>query len=180
MRLLSLFHIVVPPLLLWAIWRLGYDPRGWEISNADCVDCDPRQLFLASAIRCQLGTRTVFREQNVVPGIAYLLFYLIAVPCWFIGRRICFCNGGTGETPVLHQRVDANACCVASAALRGRLGVWWHVPSTGRRDPAHLGHALEFRADTSRFFHFALRSETRSCGRLDNRKNRGTNPIMCE
>ncbi len=29
-RLLSLFHVVTPPLLLWAIWRLGYDPRGWK------------------------------------------------------------------------------------------------------------------------------------------------------
>lgn len=29
-RLLSLFHVVTPPLLLWAIWRLGYDPQGWK------------------------------------------------------------------------------------------------------------------------------------------------------
>src|ERR1700730_4028227 len=29
-RLLSLFHLVMPPLLLWAIWRLGYDKRGWK------------------------------------------------------------------------------------------------------------------------------------------------------
>src|SRR5436309_7496420 len=28
-RLLSLFHLVMPPLLLWGIWRLGYDRRGW-------------------------------------------------------------------------------------------------------------------------------------------------------
>jgi len=27
-RLLSLFHLVTPPLLLWAIWHLGYDGRG--------------------------------------------------------------------------------------------------------------------------------------------------------
>src|SRR5450432_2206247 len=29
-RLLSLFHVVTPPLLLWAIRRLGYDQRGWK------------------------------------------------------------------------------------------------------------------------------------------------------
>src|SRR5258708_15959167 len=29
-RLLSLFHVVTPPLLLWAIRRLGSDPRGWK------------------------------------------------------------------------------------------------------------------------------------------------------
>jgi hypothetical protein len=29
-RLLGLFHVVTPPLLLWAVWRLGYDERGWK------------------------------------------------------------------------------------------------------------------------------------------------------
>src|ERR1700693_3527989 len=32
-RLLSLFHLVTPPLLLWAIWRLGYDSRGWKLQT---------------------------------------------------------------------------------------------------------------------------------------------------
>jgi hypothetical protein len=32
-RLLSLFHVVTPPLLLWAIWRLGYDLRGWKLQT---------------------------------------------------------------------------------------------------------------------------------------------------
>lgn len=30
-RLLSLFHAVMPVLLLWGIRRLGYDPRGWKL-----------------------------------------------------------------------------------------------------------------------------------------------------
>jgi hypothetical protein len=29
MRGLSLFHVVLPILLLWAVARLGYDPRAW-------------------------------------------------------------------------------------------------------------------------------------------------------
>ena len=29
LRMLSLFHIAQPPILLWALWRLGYDRRGW-------------------------------------------------------------------------------------------------------------------------------------------------------
>src|ERR1700688_3180736 len=28
-RLLSLFHLATLPLLLWSIWHLGYDRRGW-------------------------------------------------------------------------------------------------------------------------------------------------------
>src|SRR6266699_5962956 len=29
-RLLGLYHFVVPPLLLWAVRRLGYDRRAWK------------------------------------------------------------------------------------------------------------------------------------------------------
>jgi hypothetical protein len=29
LRAMSLFHIVMPPLLLWGVYRLGYDRRGW-------------------------------------------------------------------------------------------------------------------------------------------------------
>ena len=35
-RLLSLFHVVTPPLLLWGIWRLGYDRRGWKLQTLIC------------------------------------------------------------------------------------------------------------------------------------------------
>lgn len=33
MRSLSFFHVAVPVLLLWAIWRLGYDRRGWKLQT---------------------------------------------------------------------------------------------------------------------------------------------------
>jgi hypothetical protein len=32
-RLLSLFHVVMPFLLLWALHRLGYDRRGWIVQS---------------------------------------------------------------------------------------------------------------------------------------------------
>jgi hypothetical protein len=32
-RLLSLFHVVMPILLLWAIWRYGYDRRGLALQS---------------------------------------------------------------------------------------------------------------------------------------------------
>jgi hypothetical protein len=28
-RVLSLFHLAMPPILLWGVWRLGYDRRAW-------------------------------------------------------------------------------------------------------------------------------------------------------
>lgn len=30
-RLLSLYHVVLPFLLLWLVWRLGYDRRAWRV-----------------------------------------------------------------------------------------------------------------------------------------------------
>lgn len=33
-RLLTLFHLVTPPLLLWAVHRLGYDRRGLALQSA--------------------------------------------------------------------------------------------------------------------------------------------------
>jgi hypothetical protein len=33
-RLLSLYHLVIPVLLLWAVARTGYDRRGWGLQSA--------------------------------------------------------------------------------------------------------------------------------------------------
>jgi hypothetical protein len=33
-RLLTLFHLAMPPLLLWGIHRMGYDRRGWALQSA--------------------------------------------------------------------------------------------------------------------------------------------------
>ncbi len=31
-RLLSLYHVPLPFVLLWLVWRLGYDPRAWRFT----------------------------------------------------------------------------------------------------------------------------------------------------
>jgi hypothetical protein len=80
MRLLSLFHIVVPPLLLWAIWRLGYDPRGWKFQTLTAWIVVPINYFWRPQYDVNWARGPFFREQHVVPGIAYLLFYLVAMP----------------------------------------------------------------------------------------------------
>jgi len=80
MRLLSLFHIVVPPLLLWAIWRLGYDPRGWKFQTLTAWIVVPTNYFWRPQYDVNWARGLFFREQHVVPGIVYLLLYLVAVP----------------------------------------------------------------------------------------------------
>ena len=91
MRLLSLFHIVVPPLLLWAIWRLAYDPRGWKYQTLTAWIVVPVNYFWRPQYDVNWARGPFFREQHTVPGLVYLFGYLIVVPAavyfpthWFL------------------------------------------------------------------------------------------------
>ena len=79
-RLLSLFHIVTPPLLLWAIWRLGYDRRGWRLQTLTTWIVVPINYFWRPERDVNWARGPGFREQHLVPGVVYLAAYLIFVP----------------------------------------------------------------------------------------------------
>jgi hypothetical protein len=79
-RLLSLFHVVVPPLLLWAIWRLGYDRRGWKYQTLTTWIVVPINYFWRPEFDVNWARGPFFREQHAVRGLVYLLAYLIIVP----------------------------------------------------------------------------------------------------
>ena len=79
-RLLSLFHVVMPPLLLWAIWRLGYDKRGWRYQTLTAWIVVPINYFWKPEDDVNWARGLFFREQHVVPGLLYLLAYLLVVP----------------------------------------------------------------------------------------------------
>jgi hypothetical protein len=79
-RLLSLFHVVTPPLLLWAVWRLGYDERGWKYQTLTAWIVVPINYFWRAQYDVNWARGPFFREQHAVPGLLYLLAYLIAVP----------------------------------------------------------------------------------------------------
>jgi len=79
-RLLSLFHVVTPPLLLWAIRRLGYDPRGWKYQTLTAWIVVPISYFWRPEYDVNWARGPFFHEQHVVPGFIYLLAYLLAVP----------------------------------------------------------------------------------------------------
>jgi hypothetical protein len=79
-RLLSLFHLVMPPLLLWAIWRLGYDRRGWKYQTLTAWVVVPINYFWRPEHDVNWARGLFFREQHVVPGWLYLVAYLIVVP----------------------------------------------------------------------------------------------------
>jgi hypothetical protein len=79
-RLLSLFHVVVLPLLLWAIWRLGYDRRGWKCQTIVTWIVVPINYFWRPEYDVNWARGPFFREQHAVPGLVYVLAYLIIVP----------------------------------------------------------------------------------------------------
>jgi hypothetical protein len=80
LRLLSLFHVVTPPLLLWAIRRLGYDRRGWKYQTLTTWVVVPINHFWRPQYDVNWAHGPFFHEQHVVPGWAYLLGYLVVVP----------------------------------------------------------------------------------------------------
>jgi hypothetical protein len=97
-RLLSLFHVVTPPVLLWAIRRLGYDRRGWKLQTLTAWIVVPINYLWHPQYDVNWARGPFFREQHFVPGPVYLLFYLIIVPVviyypthlfllWFAGLR---------------------------------------------------------------------------------------------
>ena len=97
-RLLSLFHVVVPPVLLWAIWKLGYDSRGWKLQTLTAWVVVPICYFWRPQFDVNWARGPFLREQHAVPGWLYLLAYLIVVPLavywpthrallWWAGRR---------------------------------------------------------------------------------------------
>jgi hypothetical protein len=99
-RLLSLFHVVMPPLLLWGIWRLGYDERGWKYQTLLTWIVVPINYFWRPQYDVNWARGLFLRPQHLVPGWLYLTIYLIAVPLavywpthsvlrWWAGRSTC-------------------------------------------------------------------------------------------
>ena len=79
-RLLGLFHVVTPPLLLWAIWRLGYDERGWKYQTLTAWIVVPINYFWRPQFDVNWARGPFFREQHWVAGGVYLGVYLIVMP----------------------------------------------------------------------------------------------------
>lgn len=79
-RLLSLFHVVTPPVLLWAIRRLGYDSRGWKFQTLTAWIVVPINYFWRPEYDVNWARGPFFQEQHVLPGLLYCVSYLIVVP----------------------------------------------------------------------------------------------------
>ena len=91
-RLLGLFHLVVPILLLWAVQRLGYDPNALKYQIITTWIVVPINFFWRPQYNVNFA-RGIGHEQHLMPGWLYLLGYLAVVPLvvywpthWALGR----------------------------------------------------------------------------------------------
>jgi hypothetical protein len=78
-RLLSLFHVVTPPLLLWAVLRLGYDPQGWKLQTLTTCIVVPINHYWRAGYDVNWASGPFARQQHAVPGFVYLAGYLVVV-----------------------------------------------------------------------------------------------------
>ena len=79
-RLLSLFHIVMPPLLVWAIWRLGYDPRGWKYQTITTWIVVPVNYCWRPESDVNWARGPFFHQIHGSWSMIYLCAYLVLVP----------------------------------------------------------------------------------------------------
>lgn len=81
LRLMSLFHVAVPVLVLWCLLRLGFDRRGWRLQTAIAWVLLPVCFFFTDpALNLNWLRRPFEMEQTLMPPLAYLGFCLIAYP----------------------------------------------------------------------------------------------------
>jgi hypothetical protein len=78
-RLLGLYHLAVPVLLLWAVRRLGYDPRALKYQILTSCVVVPINHFWRPEYNVNFA-RGIGHEQHLMPGWLYLLGYLVVVP----------------------------------------------------------------------------------------------------
>lgn len=78
-RLLGLYHVVVPILLLWAVHRLGYDSRALTWATLLMLVVVPVNFFWRPQDNVNFA-RGIGHVQRLFPGWLYLLGYFILVP----------------------------------------------------------------------------------------------------
>jgi hypothetical protein len=82
-RLLSLFHVALPPILLWALSRTGYDRRGWALQCAIATAAFVVSRFTNAGTNINFAFTDPFWHRSVGPSAVHvaasILFMAIVV-----------------------------------------------------------------------------------------------------
>jgi hypothetical protein len=79
-RALSLFHLFLPPLLVWMVYRLGYDRRAWIGQSGLCWAVYVATFWLTDSSRNINWAFGLGGAQHLLPPMVYLLAVMVAVP----------------------------------------------------------------------------------------------------
>ncbi len=81
LRALSLFHVILPPLLVWMVARLGYEPAAWIAQTALAWVVLPMCFWLTDPA---LNVNWVFgfgnKQQKLMSPLAYLGLLMVGFP----------------------------------------------------------------------------------------------------
>jgi len=79
-KLLSTFHLWMPPLLLWSVWRLGYHRLGWKLQTAIAWVVLPLSLLPDPARNLNWVRHPFGLEQRWLPPAAWVALCLLLYP----------------------------------------------------------------------------------------------------
>jgi hypothetical protein len=72
-RLLTLFHVALPVLLLWAMHRIGYDRRGWTLQCAIALPAFVAARFMSAAANINYAFTDPFIHRAWGPAPIHVL-----------------------------------------------------------------------------------------------------------
>jgi hypothetical protein len=78
-RLLSLFHVALPPLLLWALWRTGYDRRAWSLQTGIALLAFIASRWTNSGSNINFAFRDPFWHRQVGPAPVHVALSVAAL-----------------------------------------------------------------------------------------------------
>ncbi len=93
-RLLSLFHIVLPLLLLWALGRTGYDRRGWGLQSGIAFLAFVASRFTPPAENINYAFTDPFRHRSWGPPAVHVatsvlfMIFVAYLPAHLIFQRV--------------------------------------------------------------------------------------------
>lgn len=72
-RLISLYHLAMPLLLLWAMYRLGYDRRGWLLQSVIALPVFVASRFTSPADNINFAFIDPFFHKQIGPAPVHII-----------------------------------------------------------------------------------------------------------